>query len=200
MSKYTIALNEIDVAELFDFSFTLWGSDASEEALHKSDFIDRFYKYYYFKEISADSVYAFNRRLESVMNEWLPRFNKLYEEQATLVNGRALNSKLRHRVTDNDGTIDDEFDTITNEHENRYLDTPQTPLNSSATDEYATSINKDKQDVNTTNNRTIDTTQDETITEEDKPLVDSLDDIYKKYHDLDMDFIRKFNNCFLKIY
>lgn len=199
-SEYTTKLANIDKSDIFDFDFTLYGSTTSEAAAHKTAFIDRFYKYFYFKEINGDSVYAFNRRLEEVMAEWLDRFNVLFKEQETSMTNRSLIGRKVTSQKDIDGTIDDEFDTITNEHTSKYLDTPQTPYNASTEDKYATSINKDSDDTNTTNNRVIDTTELKVDNIEDKSLVENLDIVYKKYRDLDMELIRKFKDCFLKIY
>ena len=80
------------------------------------------------------------------------------------------------------------------------MDTPQTPYNATDEDDYATSINKDSNDVNTTNERTLDTLQENVELEDDVPVIEGLDLVYKKYHDLDMDLIRKFKSCFLMIY
>lgn len=199
-SVYTTRLCNLEASEIFDFDFTLYGADSAEQTAHKTMFLDRFYKYYYFKEINGDSVYAFNRRLEETMAEWLDRFNVLYQQQSTLLANRDLISKKRSTKTTNSGTITDEFDTITNEHTGKFLDTPQVPYNAQNTDQYATSINTDTNDVNTTTERELDTEQDVDVLEEDSTLVESLDIAYKKYHDLDMDLIRKFKDCFLKIY
>ena len=201
MAIYTENLYNIDKSDIFDFDFTLYGADATEQAQHKQAFIDRFYKYYYFKEINGDTIYAFNRRLEEVMNEWLAKFNVLFSHQKYIEENVSdlIQKRRSHNIT-NTGTITDEFDTITNERTSKYLDTPQTPYNATDEDDYATSINKDSNDVNTTNERTLDTLQENVELEDDVPVVEGLDLVYKKYHDLDMDLIKKFKSCFLMIY
>ena len=135
------------------------------------------------------------------MNEWLTKFNVLFSHQKYIEENVSdlIQKRRSHNIT-NTGTITDEFDTITNERTSKYLDTPQTPYNATDEDDYATSINKDSNDVNTTNERTLDTLQENVELEDDVPVIEGLDLVYKKYHDLDMDLIRKFKSCFLMIY
>ena len=199
-SEYTTKLANIDVNDIFDFEFEMYGADDTEKAQHKANFIDRFYKYYYFREVNADTLFGFNRRLEEIMNEWLPRFNFLFEKQSNVVENEDIFKKTRVETKGITGTISDTFDTITNEHTSKFLDTPQSPYGSTDVDKYATSLSKDNNDVNTTNERELDTLETINHGEQDNIPIENLDVMYKKYHDLDMDLIRKFKDCFLKIY
>lgn len=173
MSKYTIALNEIDKTEIFTFDFTLYGEDASAQAQHKSDFIDRFYAYYYFNEINADNVEGFNKLLERKMSEVLNRYNYLFEKSSDILDGSLTDYK---RTIEREDTLKDTF-----------LDTPSVPLGQTQ-DEYATNIRNvgSENEIN------------ETFQNNDK--VSTYDRLYKLYKDLDEKLIKEFEKCFLMIY
>ena len=125
MSKYTIALYNIDKASIFDFDFTLYGEDSEAQAEHKTRFIDRFYDYYYFNEINADNVEGFNRLLQRKMAEVLERYNYLFEKATPILDDSLIDYK---RTIERSDTIHDKF-----------LDTPSVPLGQT-TDDYATNI------------------------------------------------------------
>lgn len=173
MAKYTMTLYEVGKDNIFDFDFTLYGEDETEQAEHKQVFIDRFYNYYYFNEINADNVEGFNKMLERKMAEVLERYNYLFEKATPILEDSLVDYT---RSIERSDTLHDKF-----------LDTPSVPLGET-TDEYATNI----RDV--ANGSEI----SETFQNNDK--ISTFDRLYKYYKDLDEKLIKEFERCFLMIF
>lgn len=196
-AKYTLQLNEIDISDIFDFSFTLYGANASEEALHKSEFISRFYKYYYFDEINAENVYGFNRLLERVMSIELAKFNKLFEKSRELLDGSLINYN-KAKTTSATNVSNNQSDRNL-KSSNTYLDVASVPLGQTQ-DDYASNINRGESDegISESNERLTNVNENETYQEKDK--IGTFDDLYKAYKDLDSELIKKFKQCFMLVY
>lgn len=197
MSKYTTELRFIDKSEIFDFDFEMYGEDDETKALHKQEFIDRFYTYYYFDEINGDTLNEFNRWCERTMAEWLPLFNERFAKQKSLMSQNLLN-----RVRSFTGTTEDEYERASsgeNSGRDAYLDTPQTPLGTQE-DDYATSINKSSSSFDNSDDGTSSSTTNVNESVTMKLPLEVWNDYYKYFKDLDMELIRKFKECFYVIY
>ena len=196
MSKYTTELRYIDKNDIFDFDFTMYGEDATIQAQHKQEFIDRFYNYYFFDEINGDSVNEFNRWLEHTIDEWLPLFNDLYAKQKDLMSKDLLN-KIRNYSGNSNGNYGKILNT-SYVNNSTYLDTAQTPIvegtNYATTKENDTSSKNDAESGNTT------TTMQTSETETKELPIEVWKQYYENFKDLDMELIRKFKKCFLLIY
>lgn len=201
MSKYTIQLCNIDKDDIFNFPFTLYGADAPSAQAHKTDFINRFYDYYYFHEINADNVEGFNRMLRKYVALVVPRYNKLFEKATPLLDGslvsytRAL-TEAKEKEGQDTRLTDDALTT-----RSTFLDTPSTPIGQDP-DDYATNITRDLSNRQTSDN--IGRNEDENRTLEETYQAQGKVDVYEKlldtYKDLDEQLIKEFKKCFLLIY
>lgn len=197
MSNYTIPLYAIDKGDIFDFSFVMYGVNEQAQLLHKQNFIDRFYAYYYFNEINSDNVEAFNRMLERKMALVLERYNKLYEKASELISGSLTNYErqiIENKTREDSRTIGEEG-ALTN----KFLDTPSVPLGQTI-DDYATSITQDSTTKDTTDE--IEGSEDRTLNEtyQNQPKVDVYEKFIKAYKDLDEELIKEFKHCFMLVY
>ena len=162
-TKYTLGLWEIPIEKLFDFDFLLYGDTASYHP-HKDKFIQSFYNYWYFEEINAETVEAFNLKLKRKITEYIDTYNELYEQKAKIF---VENGKL--------------YSTISNTN-------------------YATSKNNNDKNTNQNENNTFIATNGEMHDEQKMTPFEFYDMIVKRYQDLDISFIKKFEECFLMIY
>ena len=196
MSKYTTELRYIDKSEIFDFDFTMYGEDATIQAQHKQEFIDRFYNYYFFDEINGDSVNEFNRWLEKTMSEWLPLFNEYYAKQKDLMDKDLLN-KIRNYSGNSSGNYGKILAT-SYANNSVYLDTAQTPVNVQS--DYATTKESDASSKQDNESGNTATTMQVSETETKELPLEVWKQYYENFKDLDMELIRKFKKCFMLIY
>ena len=197
MSKFTTELRFIPKNDIFDFDFEMYGATDEAKALHKQEFIDRFYKYYFFDEINGDTLNEFNRWCERTINEWLPLFNKRYAEQESLMTNNLINKVRSFARTTHDTYA--KSNSGSNSNTNRFLDTPQMPLGQTE-DNYATNISKDSGSYSGSDSGVGDGTESVSENETMKLPLEVWNDYYKYYRDLDMELIRKFKECFYVIY
>lgn len=201
MSKYTIALYEIDKSDIFDFSFTMYGVDSASSLAHKQSFIDRFYDYYYFNEINADNIAGFNRMLRRTIALVLDRYNQLFEKASSIIQG-SLTDYTREVTENVDRATESERTMESSDNaESKFLDTPSVPLGQSV-DNYATNITKDTASKESSDalssSDDVDRTLSETYQAKDK--LETYEKYLEAYKDLDEELIKEFKNCFLLVY
>ena len=195
-TKYTLGLWEIPIEKLFDFDFLLYGDTESYHP-HKDKFIQSFYNYWYFEEINAETIEAFNLKLKRKITEYIDTYNELYEQKAKIF---VENGKLYSTISNTNYTADikeTKAHTKDETEANVYQDTPMTNLSNT---NYATSKNNNDKNTNQNENNTFIATNGEMHDEQKMTPFEFYDMIVKRYQDLDISFIKKFEECFLMIY
>lgn len=164
-AKYTITLNDLieDGFNLFNFEWTIQPNTVSKDEVQ-----DTIIRMYQFREIGLETPYYFQQEFKNSFLNNLPWLNKTLEiyyslafaggqEKKTSTISRDTTTTLTRtdatkKTTEDTNTIDKSVETSNNVGD-RYLDTPENVLGSTAT-RYATSINNQTQSGSETTDET----------------------------------------------
>lgn len=245
--KYTeylheFTINQIKTSIINRIDFNVGGQSPTIINAHKETFANLFYDFWYFHQINGYDFDEFVIRCKRVIGEWGEWYNFMINKidisniiPASIIENlgetHRITSNINKNVTKQDTnseiyTTNNELkqdeditkNRKTNENE-RFLDTPQTPLENEL---YATNITKIDNEYDDTI-KTIKNDSDkknetksgskngsESTTSNDIKTLEktynnlTLDEIYDKiekvYRNFDILFIKKFDNCFLKVF
>jgi len=176
MSNFTTELRKIinSGVNIFNFDYDL------HDPLYKPTLEEKIIKHYYFREIGSETVGRFIQRLDTKLNEILPKYNLMYEAVATGID--PLQQKKSSIIKE--GTIIDDIDrgeTVVIDDDT--LDT--TVLDDDTTNQVVTVVDSDQSDVIANSQKFSDTPQGRTdlsntdylteLTEEDNNVTTALD-------------------------
>lgn len=161
---------QLSLPKIFDFNFPIFDENYREVLETK------ILKHYYTREIAFETVGLWKLKLNTMLNEIMPYYNKLYESETFKFNPLYDVNVTREHTRDVNGTESDNGSVIedtqaisngessvntssTNNHKDLFSETPQGPLSNVENGEYLTSarIITDTGNVNSTG-----TTKDET--------------------------------------
>lgn len=164
-------------------------------ANHKDDIIELFNTNFKYRELGAETEMRFQDMLQARFNEVADKYNHAYKvteenDVDKLGTGYTFEEKRTRHYEDSaesSGTenVDNKFkDTPSNNQStlnnptNQTLDNTQTSGNGSSTEDEDVTVNQEK-------------------TQHDKEMVVELSELIDKYRQLDIEFVKQFETCFI---
>ena len=121
MSKYTITIkNLIDNK----FQFNLKSYPIFDEN-YRPTLNQKILDHYYESEIGLETAELFNHYLATTLNEIMPKYNILYENQKKLIDNLTNNLNYKETFKQDSSSSGNSTSSSTNDGKNVYLDTPQ---------------------------------------------------------------------------
>lgn len=165
---------------------------------HKDDIIEQFNLFYKYRELGAETESRFQGYLQNVFNTVADKYNHAYkvtEENDVDKLGTGYSYlETRKRLLEATGNTSTEEST-----DNKYKDTP-----SSSTSTLNNPTNQNLTDRNGSTDATTNENEEHTIsrdnTKHDKEMIVELSELIDRYRQLDVEFVREFENCFMGIY
>ena len=219
MDVKDVLINSWD--KVFDFDFPIFDES------YRSVLCQKILKHYYTREIGLETVGLWKLKLDTMMNEIMPYYNKLYESELLTFNPfYDADYKKEHEGTDSGngtdtgttqqnangthtGTIGDVGNVLLSESSwDVYSDTPQGALTNVDNNTYLTNARKVTHDAetDTTNTRTFNerTTDDTTGNSELNRVYNNMDEyidhVYGKFPGKTyMQLLKEFRETFLNI-
>lgn len=202
MSKYTTTIKTL-IDNNFDFKMTSYPifDENYRETLNQ-----KILYHYYENEIGFETASLFRFYLNNKLNEIMPYYNELYNNQIKLLNKLDKNVDLTETFKRDTETNTTSKSNSKNNGKNVFLDTPQGDLYKGDIDStnYATSVTWNKNDIDDTSDATGTGLENyiKTITGNNgsKYNIEVLKDIKDNIMNIDLMIINELNDLFMGIF
>lgn len=199
--------------KIFSFKYPIFDED------YRSVLETKILKRYYTREIGFETYGLWKHFLDMRMNEIMPYYNQLYE--STLLEFNPFNDTdytttadrdIKHDESNSDTRTDDLSQSVDNNSENRYSDTPQGGITGLKNDVYLTNATLNKENGNVKNTGTQKNDGHRIYTDTDDYLEHVagkrgtqsysklLDDYRKTFLNIDVDVINELNDLFMGLW
>ena len=202
LAKYTTTIKEL-MKNNFDFQLTSYPifDESYRETLNKN-----ILNHYYMCEIGFETAALFRFYLKQKMNEIMPYYNILYNNQKILIENIKDNVNFEETLKRDVKNETSSTSSSNSKGKNVFQDTPQGPIKDSDIDnyEYATNINLSKNDINDNSNGTGTSTEDYVKkiigNNGNKYNLDILKDLKNNLMNIDLMIINDLKELFMQIY
>lgn len=184
---------------IFDFDYPIYRADLKEPLELK------ILRHYYTREIGQETFGLWQWRLQSKLNEIMPRYNKLYEAEFNLLAESGINNidvTIRRNSSSQGLTVSS--DESSTESKDAYSDTPQGGLQDVEQLDYLTDYRNIKNSGETSGESSTETTGEEITNESgyrgSKTKFELFNDFYDKIIDIDQMIINDLSDLFFLLY
>lgn len=206
MSKYTITIKNL-IDNNFDFKLTEY---PIFDENYRDTLNQKILYHYYENEIGFETPALFRFYLNQTLNEIMPKYNVLYENQMKLINNLTGNVNLTEtfKKEDEANSSTTSNSTSVNDNKNLFQDTPQGAISTTNIDNqtWATNLTLNKgniadNSISTGNTNTIENYLKTIIGNNgNKYNIDILEDLKNKFLNIDMLIINDLNELFMQIF
>lgn len=202
MAKYTTTIKEL-MKNNFDFQLTSYPifDESYRETLNKN-----ILNHFYMCEIGFETAALFRFYLKQKMNEIMPYYNTLYNNQKILIENIKDNVNFEETLKRDVKNETSSTSSSNSKGKNVFQDTPQGSIKNSDIDnyEYATNINLSKNDINDNSNGKGSSTEDYVKkiigNNGSKYNLDILKDLKNNLMNIDLMIINDLKELFMQIY
>lgn len=202
MAKYTITIKEL-MKNNFDFQLTEYPifDESYRNTLNKN-----ILNHYYMCEIGFETAALFRFYLKQKMNEIMPYYNILYNNQKILIENIKDNVNFEETLKRDVKNETSSTSSSNSKGKNVFQDTPQGSIKDSDIDnyEYATNINLSKNDINDNSNGKGSSTEDYVKkiigNNGNKYNLDILKDLKNNLMNIDLMIINELYDLFMQIF
>lgn len=202
MAKYTTTIKEL-MKNNFDFQLTSYPifDESYRETLNNN-----ILNHFYMCEIGFETAALFRFYLKQKMNEIMPYYNTLYNNQKILILDIKDNVNFEETLKRDVKNETSSTSSSNSKGKNVFQDTPQGPIKDSDIDnyEYATNINLSKNDINDNSNGKGSSTEDYVKkiigNNGSKYNLDILKDLKNNLMNIDLMIINDLKELFMQIY
>lgn len=202
MAKYTTTIKEL-MKNNFDFQLTEYPifDESYRETLNNN-----ILNHFYMCEIGFETAALFRFYLKQKMNEIMPYYNILYNNQKILIENIKDNVNFEETLKRDVKNETSSTSSSNSKGKNVFQDTPQGPIKDSDIDnyEYATNINLSKNDINDNSNGKGSSTEDYVKkiigNNGSKYNLDILKDLKNNLMNIDLMIINELYDLFMQIF
>ena len=184
---------------IFDFDYPIFRADLKEPLELK------ILRHYYTREIGQETFGLWQWRLQSKLNEIMPRYNKMYEAEFNLLAESGINNidvTTRRNSSSQGQTVS--RDESSGESKDAYNDTPQGGLRDVEQLDYLTDYRNIKNSGETSGESSTETSGEELTNESGyrgaKTKFELFNDFYDKIIDIDQMIINDLSDLFFLLY
>lgn len=206
MSKYTITIKNL-IDNNFDFQLTEY--PIFDES-YRNTLNQKILYHYYENEIGFETPALFRFYLKQTLNEIMPKYNVLYENQHKLLNNLSGNVDLQESYNKiNEAISNTASNSVSNNtNKNLFQDTPQGDIDTTSINNqtWATNLTLNNGEINDTTNSTGNTNSSENYIKNilgnngNKYNYEIIKEMNNNFINIDMQIINELNNLFMQIF
>ena len=202
MAKYTTTIKTL-IDNNFDFglkSYPIFDEN------YRDTLNNNILNHYYENEIGFETANLFKFYLNQKLNEIMPYYNKLYDNQNKILNSMFDNVDIKEEFIRNTNTSANSNSNSNSDSKNLFQDTPQGSLDFTELEnqKWATNYNMSKGNINDTSNTTGNSDENYikhiTGNNGNKYKIEIINDIKNNLMNIDLMIINDLNELFMQIY